>query len=153
MQQYLQPREADGLPSGPVILVKTCWLPLMPQERSQPFGLISACIVAKAAKHKFGLCSWIYDPSVTATIVPSAMAWANQSTPCVTFRSFQIHVCPQPFSTSMKLLVGTGHIVGIATEHTFHIPGMTSSTVATSPFILPDRLALRRLYCPLRICL
>jgi hypothetical protein len=38
----------------------------------------------------------------------------------------------------MKLLGGTGRTVWIATEHTFHIPGKTSSTVATSPFILPD---------------
>jgi hypothetical protein len=47
VRQYLQPREADRLPSGPVILLKLRWLPLMSWERSQPFGLFSACILAQ----------------------------------------------------------------------------------------------------------
>ncbi len=47
VRQYLQPREADGLPSGPEILHEMRWLPLMPQERIQPFSLFSACIVAQ----------------------------------------------------------------------------------------------------------
>jgi hypothetical protein len=80
------------------------------------------------------------------------MAWANQSVPPVTLRSSHIHVCPHPRRTSRKSVGGIGRMGGGATEQTFFIPGVPSSTVAMLLRILPERLVQICLYQPRRTC-
>ncbi len=48
----------------------------------------------KAAKHRLGYISWMYNPSVTATSEPSAIESCSQVSPPVTLRCSHSHVFP-----------------------------------------------------------
>ena len=81
------------------------------------------------------------------------IAWAIQSVPPVTFSLSQIHVYPHPRRTSRKFVGAIGRVGKGATEQTFIIPDILSSTVAISLRIVLDRLVRMCVYLPLWTCL
>jgi hypothetical protein len=57
----------------------------------------------KAAEHKVGYSSLIYEPSVTATVVPSEIDYSIQANPPDTDMCSHSHVFPQDCSTSKNM--------------------------------------------------
>ncbi len=70
----------------------------------------------KAAKHTFGNNSLMYDPSVTATSVPSAIDSSTHVSPPVIDTCSYSHVFPHVINTSLNVDgMGVGFAMG-ATE-------------------------------------